>query len=193
VGGDQAAPIQPGGGGLADLLPPGPGAPGRGAPVPSYTLSQLQAANPTPQLWQPHPGIGPLGAIKRFFRKYATFSGRASRSEYWWPTLFLFLITLALSIGWMAQVDFTRPPPDTLSTPLTAFASLGGAGWLYALLILQVAVAIPSLAVSFRRLHDSNHSGAWWLLNFSSLGALVIFVFTLQASNPAGARFDNRP
>lgn len=38
---------------------------------------------------RPHYGVGPFGAVGRYFGKYATFSGRASRSEYWWAWLFV--------------------------------------------------------------------------------------------------------
>jgi uncharacterized membrane protein YhaH (DUF805 family) len=73
-------------------------------------------------------------------KKYATFSGRARRKEYWYYTLFSLIIYVALSaIGAVVGVK------DVL-------------GSLYSL-----AVAIPGIAVGVRRLHDTGRSG-WWLL-----------------------------
>lgn len=91
-------------------------------------------------------------AVKTGFSKYATFTGRAVRSEYWWWTLFVVLVTMALAfvdhlllapvIGFEA---FAEDTPE----PLSGIASL--------------ALLIPGLAVSVRRLHDIDRSG-WWLL-----------------------------
>src|SRR5215207_11740727 len=52
----------------------------------------------SPPLDLPHYGIGFVDAVKRGFRKYATFKGRASRSEYWWWTLFTFVVYLVLGL-----------------------------------------------------------------------------------------------
>ena len=67
-------------------------------------------------------------------RKYATFSGRARRAEYWWFYLFTIIGSIVTSI---------------------IFAPLN--------IIFSLAVIIPSLAVGVRRLHDTNRSG-WWLI-----------------------------
>jgi uncharacterized membrane protein YhaH (DUF805 family) len=85
-------------------------------------------------------------AIKSGFKKYFDFSGRASRSELWWWTLFCFLIgfgcaILDMSIGWGNNSSKGNGPLATFST---------------------VSTLLPSLAVSVRRLHDSDRSG-WWL------------------------------
>src|SRR5690606_34692655 len=82
---------------------------------------------------------------KVVFENYANFSGRARRSEYWYFTLFNFLITLVLYIPMIAMGGFTEynSEPSAIC-------------WLfYGLLMLySLAVIIPSLAVAVRRLHD---------------------------------------
>ena len=75
-----------------------------------------------PSLDLPHYGIGFVDAVKRGFKKYATFTGRASRSEYWWWTLFTFVIYLVLglvtfAVGMATSRDGGRTP-GLLAMPL---------------------------------------------------------------------------
>ena len=85
-------------------------------------------------------------SILTCFRKYIVFSGRAQRSEYWWFFLFTFVISVVLGI-------------------LAIFASaLRFLEWVFFL-----AVLLPSLAVTARRLHDTNRTG-WWMLMLIGLG-----------------------
>ena len=80
---------------------------------------------------------------------YATFSGRARRSEYWYFTLFALLASLALGV-----VDGLVGTDE----------GMGGQGLLSGLATL--ALLLPSLAVTARRLHDTDRSG-WWILILS--------------------------
>ena len=97
-------------------------------------------------------------------KKYATFSGRASRSEYWWFGLFVFFAFIA-------------------SMLIGALISPSIMMFLY--VILLVVFFIPSLAVLVRRLHDTGRSGWWALINLVPyVGGIVIFVFTLLESGP---------
>ncbi len=79
-------------------------------------------------------------AIKSGFRNYVTFSGRATRSEYWYWTLFMVLGSVGAFI---------------LDSGLGTFGMLGG--------LFALAMFLPANAVSVRRLHDTGRS-AWWLL-----------------------------
>jgi uncharacterized membrane protein YhaH (DUF805 family) len=91
-------------------------------------------------------------AVKTCFSKYATFSGRASRPEYWWWTLFVILGSVA-----------TAMVSDLLSG------------------LFSLAVLVPFLAVAARRLHDIGRSGWWQLVGFIPLlGWIVMIYWTVQ-------------
>ncbi len=110
-------------------------------------------------------------------KKYAVFSGRARRKEYWYFFLFNILITIVLLVI------------DGMTGTLDAAAGIGLLGSIYAL-----AVLIPALAVSVRRLHDTDRSG-WWLLIMlvPLIGVIVILVFTVQDSKPGENQYGSNP
>lgn len=111
------------------------------------------------------------------WRKYAIFSGRARRKEYWW----FFLINLLVSIG-LAIVD-------GITGSFSAETGMGLLGSLYAL-----AVLIPGIAVSVRRLHDTERSGWWLLLAFVPVvGAIVLLVFLVQDGKPGANQYGVNP
>ncbi|MFL4476359.1 DUF805 domain-containing protein [Paeniglutamicibacter sp. MACA_103] len=123
-------------------------------------------------------------AIQRFFKKYATFSGRASRSEYWWVALLSFLVSI------IGQIAMTAGGAAT-ADPYTQEPGSGMIPGLVIVIIYGLATLVPSIAVSVRRLHDGNFSGWLYLLVLIPvLGGLAIFVLMLLPSNPAGVRFD---
>lgn len=104
-------------------------------------------------------------AVVTVYGKYATFSGRAVRSEYWFYTLFLVLVFAGLAIAAvgvglavMAEIRFNGP--GTMDGP--AAATLNGMLGLAFLAFVAINL-IPAISVSVRRLHDLNASG-WWLL-----------------------------
>ncbi|NEP60802.1 MAG: DUF805 domain-containing protein [Symploca sp. SIO2G7] len=88
-------------------------------------------------------------------KKYAVFGGRAHRTEYWMFVLFNIIITIALGV----IEGFLGIASDTDQSVLGA--------------IYQLAVLIPSIAVGVRRMHDTDHSGWWWLVPIVSLVFLV--------------------
>lgn len=106
-----------------------------------------------------------MAAVKTCFRKYATFSGRARRAEYWWFTLFNFLVSLALGLFEEAVFGAVQP----LSS-------------LYSLVVL-----VPGLAVGARRLHDIGKSGWWQLLWFVPIIGWVILIWWLATLGDEGA------
>ncbi|CAA0125111.1 Inner membrane protein YhaH [Halioglobus japonicus] len=110
-------------------------------------------------------------------RKYAQFSGRARRKEYWFFVLFNLIISIALT--------FVDSVIGTLNTE-TGYGVLSG--------IYSLAVLIPSLAVSFRRLHDTGRN-AWWLLIglIPIIGAIVLLVFMVQDSQEGENEYGASP
>ena len=87
-------------------------------------------------------------SIRTCFTKYADFNGTASRPEFWWFMLFIYLVAAALSL---------------LSTTLSG--------------LFYLAVLLPTLAVGARRLHDTGRSGWWQLLYIVPFGVIVLIVF----------------
>lgn len=109
-------------------------------------------------------------SISTVFSKYATFSGRARRSEFWYWQLFVALVSALLSI-----LD------SALGLQLRDGAA--GPGWLG--LVFALAVVIPTIAVTFRRLHDTGRSGWWWLLSLiCGIGAIILLIFCIVDSKP---------
>jgi uncharacterized membrane protein YhaH (DUF805 family) len=148
-------------------------------------------ASASAPLDQPLYGATPVQAVSRFFRKYATFSGRASRSEFWWVSLFLFVVFLLIWIpGIIVGVATGTPGTDSYGRATTV---PGPAFAIFAILgvLVYLAVVVPGIAVTVRRLHDANFSGLLYLLSFiPSIGGIILFVLTVLPSNPQGARFD---
>lgn len=109
-----------------------------------------------------------IEATKACFSKYATFSGRARRAEYWWFILFTILVSIPLGIidGLMLNSEF----------------GLLGNIW-------SLAVFLPTLAVGARRLHDTDRSG-WWLLLY--LVPIIGWIFLIVWSATPGNKGDNR-
>lgn len=111
-------------------------------------------------------------SVKVCLNKYATFQGRAPRSEYWWFWLFCYLSQLVVAgafcfIGYMF---------GNWATAL--FSAYGGA------LLWEVLMFLPSLAVLVRRLHDTNHSG-WWvlLICIPIFGGIWLLILLLTGSD----------
>jgi|ABSQ01.1.fsa_nt_gi uncharacterized membrane protein YhaH (DUF805 family) len=110
-------------------------------------------------------------------KKYADFSGRAQRAEYWYFVLFYVLIIIALSII------------DSVAGLYDETLGLGVSGGLFAL-----ATLIPTLAVTVRRLHDTSRSGWWILLNLVPLiGGIVVLIFTCLDSTPGSNQYGPNP
>lgn len=98
-------------------------------------------------------------AIASCFNKYATFSGRAPRSEYWWWVLFGVLVNFG--IGIVAGIT------DVAMGSKVAGQIVQG--------VVTLAFLLPNLAVVFRRLHDLNRSG-WW---YGAMMIIVLFLLVL--------------
>lgn len=110
-------------------------------------------------------------------KKYATFSGRAQRSEYWYFILFYLLITLVLAL---------------LDSVTGSFNGDSGYGLLSGL--FSLAMIIPNIAVGVRRLHDTDRTGLWMLLAFIPIiGSIVLLIFFLQDSQTGENRFGANP
>jgi uncharacterized membrane protein YhaH (DUF805 family) len=92
-------------------------------------------------------------AISSCLSQYATFTGRATRSEFWW--FFLFQVLLAIAASFFGDV-------------------ISG--------LISLALLLPALAVGTRRLHDIGKSGWWQLLMLTGIGLLVLIYWWVQPS-----------
>jgi uncharacterized membrane protein YhaH (DUF805 family) len=112
-------------------------------------------------------------------QKYADFTGRARRKEYWMFLLIHIIIIVVLAtLAGIGSAAGGRNGPNPLG---------GLFGAIYGLYVL--ALLIPSLAVLVRRLHDTGRSGWWWLISFVPfVGGIILLIFTVED----GQRGDNQ-
>ena len=110
-------------------------------------------------------------------KKYAVFSGRARRKEYWFFVLFnfIFAVVLAFIDGMIGTFD-----------PETGYGVLSG--------IYGLVVIIPGIAVTIRRLHDTDRSGWWLLILFIPLiGAIWLLVLMIIDGTPGENQYGPDP
>ena len=108
-------------------------------------------------------------AIKSGFSNYANFSGRASRSEYWYFTLFSVIVNIGASL---------------IDQILGIYIVAGLAG---------IALIVPGLSMAWRRLHDIDKSGAWWFIWLTCVGIIVLFVWSVTKGTAGPNRFGPDP
>ncbi len=104
-------------------------------------------------------------------KKYAVFSGRARRKEYWY--FFLFNVIISIVLGW-----------------------IGNLLWTYNVLpgLYSLAVLLPSLGVSIRRLQDTGSSGWWLLLSLIPLiGAIILLIYMVSDSQEGTNQYGPSP
>lgn len=141
-------------------------------------------------------------AVKSAFRKYATFSGRARRSEYWWFALFNMLVQLPGQIVFMIayMASFVPAIADNTSADGTLSDDwyedinwgvlIGGYS---VIMVVSLALFLPSLALVIRRLHDTGRSGWWYLLSFIPGASIVILVFMFFEGQPHANQYGPDP
>ena len=110
-------------------------------------------------------------------KKYAVFGGRSRRMEYWYFVLFNIIVSIVLGV---------------IDGLLGTSGSYAGAGLLSG--IYGLAVLIPSLAVTVRRLHDTDRTGWWILIALVPLiGVIVLLVFALLEGTPGDNQYGPNP
>lgn len=136
----------------------------------------------TPPIDWPHYGIGFIPAVKRVFQKYATFDGRASRSEFWWWALGNFIVFLVL-YGLTMGLGFATAPSD---------GEFGVAGIPFAILlgVWLIGTIVPNIAITIRRLHDAGYSGWFYLLSLIPyLGSFIVAILCIMGTSPMAGRY----
>ena len=113
-------------------------------------------------------------ALFEIIKKYAKFEGRANRPQYWYFVLTQFLAFFILEL--LCVIPFVN-----------IIAGL-------ALLVLWLGLIVPGIAVSVRRLHDTNRSGWWLLLYFVPfVGGIVILVFMCLEGTKGANKYGDKP
>lgn len=137
-----------------------------------------------PALSQPLYGATFMQATKRFFKKYARFSGYASLSEHWWAYLAMALISLVAAIPFIIGYVMVIASAATMDPYATSMPTGVGAGGVIIaiggilLLLVTLALLVPTLALQARRLHDAGFSALFLLLYLvPSVGSLIVLVF----------------
>lgn len=122
-------------------------------------------------------------AVQAVLKKYAVFSGRAGRPEFWYWVLALVLVSLALSIV-----------EGAILAPMLGYESFSPEAGQPMGTLLSIAIFLPALAVTVRRLHDTDHSGWWVLLGFIPvIGTLVLLWWYIQPGTEGDNRFGPQP
>ena len=119
-----------------------------------------------------------IGAVKKVLSNYATLSGRATRAEFWWWQLSLLLVMIIAYF--LDFLLFSASTTGDAIEPLSTFSML--------------AVLLPTIAVSVRRLHDIGKSGWWYLFGLVPLvGWFVLVYFFIKPSNLGENGFGEAP
>ena len=118
-------------------------------------------------------------AIKSYFKNYATFKGRARRSEFWFTVLFTFLVSAALSIIFPGPTEMVW---DMEVEQTSAADNL----W-------SLATLVPSLAVTWRRLHDVGRSGKYFFFILIPIAGIIMLLIELTKDSQVGANAYGEP
>lgn len=117
-------------------------------------------------------------AIQTVFSKYATFEGRARRSEYWYFMLFVFCVNFIIRILAMIAGD-----NNMLATIVGAVSA-----------IFALAILVPQIAVGVRRLHDIGRSGWFYLIGLIPfIGWIFMLVWFCTDSQPGDNQYGPNP
>jgi uncharacterized membrane protein YhaH (DUF805 family) len=118
-------------------------------------------------------------AIKTCFSKYSDFSGRATRSEFWWFALFVWLVQLIPYLLLMTAMPASGEDPS-------------GAFWLWIVLLVVIFLGLflPYLGVLVRRLHDTDKSGWWyWIVLVPCIGPIWLLILLVSPSTQGQNKF----
>ncbi len=120
-----------------------------------------------------------IDAIKSYFKNYVTFKGRARRSEFWYAALFTALVSAAISIIAPGHRETMGDFIVDQNSPLSSLWSL--------------ATFLPTLAITWRRLHDVNKSGGWFFFVLLPIVGWILLLIQLVKDSQPGANQYGEP
>ena len=136
----------------------------------AYLTDWTEPTEPDAPVPAPLPPVRFIGfgeAVGNFFKNYANFKGRATRSEFWFGTLFFYIVTYAFSFA-LAGLSYVIPFTEQ---GFDAFLSIGT-------LVLAAIFLVPTQSLIWRRLHDAGKSGGWYFLFFVPIGNIFAAIWT---------------
>ncbi|WP_022882253.1 DUF805 domain-containing protein [Gryllotalpicola ginsengisoli] len=153
--------------------------------MPAYGSTPAAGAEPPlPQPWYDAPF---LGAYKRFWKKYAVFTGRAGRAEFWWAYLGNVIVGIVLGII-SALLGLPGSAVDSTGTWHSGPGFLIGAILIW---IFGLAAIVPNLAIYWRRMHDTGKSGWFILLSLIPfVGGIIALVLAILPPNQQGDKYN---
>jgi len=120
-------------------------------------------------------------AVKRALANYCCFTGRASRSEYWWFYLFNLILSGVITIVFAILAALFH---STVPATIGYFVNFA----------VALALLLPTLGLWFRRLHDTGRSGWWWLISLIPfVGVIIMIVFLCKESQPETNKYGEMP
>lgn len=124
--------------------------------------------------------MGFTAAIRSGFDHYVKFDGRASRSAYWWWALFVFIVGIVANV--LDGVFGLQQFREFNGQMYAAGGVISG--------IATLALLLPNLSVTIRRLHDTDRSGWWWfIVIFPVIGWIIYLYFMIARGTPGPNRF----
>ena len=121
--------------------------------------------------------MGFVESIKTCFSKYFVFSGRSTRSEFWYFSFF-----------WLIGIFLSLIGDLVLNPELLEYDEIGPFE-----IIFFLVVSVPYLSVTFRRLHDVNRSGWWWLIPLTIIGIIPFYYWMLKPSDTSTNKYGPKP
>jgi len=179
------------------------------APQPQYQAPQAYAQQPYQQQapvgnYAPTPSMSFIDSIKTCLKKYATFSGRARRSEFWWFYLVCYAVNIIFYIPFnilmakkqalinegisiaMSGGDYTALESQDPTTSIIVLGIIWG--------LVMLALLIPQLSAMCRRLHDVGKSGhMMWLFLVCGVGGLVPLIMCIPDGKPQPNQYGESP
>ena len=125
-------------------------------------------------------------AVKAYFLKWNDFRTRSSRSEYWWATIFVVLASYPVGgvIGGLIGFTFALVGFSESATLIAL---------LIAMLPVQLFIITASTCLVIRRLHDVDRSGWWYLIIFTIVGTIPLFIWYCTKGTEGDNRFGKDP
>ncbi len=132
-------------------------------------------------------------AVKTCFSKYATFSGRARRKEFWYWYLFtclpIFVVFLLIFLAACSTMSYAQSP----SAAQPSNTGMGLGFFEIVIILWNLIVCLPSLAVTVRRLHDAGHSGWYYLIGFIPIVGGILLLIELCRDSVGDNKYGPNP